>query len=92
MMKGVCYQFYSEICGLQEQMGVADFSRMTRSRMTRSASSSEQGDRLLPTVIGGEQSTFVPCVATICLPSITIIMACSDRNVNNSFLLSSERK
>ena len=27
---GVCYQFYSEICGLQEQMGVADFSRMTR--------------------------------------------------------------
>ena len=32
------------------------------------------------------------CVATICLPSITIVMTCSDRNVNNSFLLSSERK
>ena len=28
--KGVCYQFYSEIYGLQEQMGVADFSRMVR--------------------------------------------------------------
>ena len=26
----MCYQFYSEIYGLQEQMGVADFSRMTR--------------------------------------------------------------
>ena len=28
--KGVSYPFYSEICGLQEQMGVADFSRITR--------------------------------------------------------------
>ena len=28
--KGVCYQSYSEIYGLQEQMGVADFSRMAR--------------------------------------------------------------
>ena len=25
----MCYQFYSEIYGLQEQMGVTDFSRMT---------------------------------------------------------------
>ena len=28
--KGVCYQFYSEIYGLQEQMGVTDFSRIAR--------------------------------------------------------------
>ena len=26
----MCYQSYSEICGLQEQMGVADFLRMAR--------------------------------------------------------------
>ena len=28
--KGVCYQFCSEIYGLQEQTGVTDFSRMAR--------------------------------------------------------------
>ena len=28
--KGVCYQFYSEMHGLQEQMGVTDFSRIAR--------------------------------------------------------------
>ena len=26
----MCYQFYSEIYGLQEQMDVTDFSRMAR--------------------------------------------------------------
>jgi len=26
----VCYEFHSEIYGLQEQIGVTDFSRMTR--------------------------------------------------------------
>ena len=26
----MCYQLYSEIYGLQEQMGVTDFSRMER--------------------------------------------------------------
>ena len=26
----MCYQFRPEIYGLQEQMGIADFSRMTR--------------------------------------------------------------
>ena len=28
--KGVCYQFYSEIYGSQEQMGITDFSRIAR--------------------------------------------------------------
>ena len=28
--KDACYQFYSEICGSQEQMGVTDFWRIAR--------------------------------------------------------------